>query len=109
MSRYYTLTPEHDIVPTDDVHVWGRFIDDPKNVRVAETTVGDLWASTVFLGVDHSFRDGGPPVLFETMVFNHAPDKNPWDEQICERYATWAEAEVGHERIVADLRAGRQP
>lgn len=50
--------------------------------------------STVFVGIDHRFDVGGPPLLFETMVFGGEYD------QYTERYSTWDEAEEGHKEIV---------
>ena len=38
--------------------------------------VGDYWVSTVWLGLDHAFGEG-PPLIFETMVFNHTKPKPP--------------------------------
>lgn len=49
--------------------------------------------STVFLGIDQSFG-GKTPILFETMIFGGKHDEYQ------ERYATWAEAEVGHQEAV---------
>lgn len=37
----------------------------------------DYRVSTVFLGIDHNF-DGGPPLLFETMVFRRWPAWKRW-------------------------------
>jgi len=50
--------------------------------------------STVFLGLDHSFRPDGRPELFETMLFPECDD--------CLRCATWDEALVIHRLMVAD-------
>jgi len=72
--------------------------------RVAKTDLpGDVFVSTVFLGLDHGFGRPGPPILFETMVFG-----GPMDDYQ-ERYATWDEAEAGHERIVALARRNGLP
>lgn len=65
--------------------------------HVARTDLSDSWVSTVFLGLDHSFS-GGPPVLFETMIFGGKHD----DFQ--DRYLTWDAAEAGHERAVRMVR-----
>lgn len=62
--------------------------------RVARDKVGDVTISTVFLGLDHSFDESGPPILFETMVFGGPLD----EEQV--RYATWDEAVAGHAAMV---------
>lgn len=71
--------------------------------RVGEDTVGDAWVSTVWLGIDHGFIRGGPPVIFETMVFGGEHDQDQW------RYCTEEAAIAGHRRVVENLRAGRDP
>jgi hypothetical protein len=54
--------------------------------------------STIWSGLDQSFGDG-PPLIFETMVFDgHQPVR-------CERYATLADAQLGHARMVAEVAA----
>jgi hypothetical protein len=64
--------------------------------RVAETTLPNgRWVSTVWLGLDHSFRSG-PPLIFETMVFPNQGDMGDLD---CDRYSTEAEALAGHARL----------
>jgi hypothetical protein len=52
--------------------------------------------STVFLSLDHSHVPGGPPIVFETMVF----PKDGWADEDCERYSTYAEAVEGHKKMV---------
>lgn len=71
-----------------------------KQKRVAETTVGQLWVSTVWLGLNHQYGSG-PPLIFETMIFPR------WDygELYMDRYSTEAEALAGHERAVAWAKA----
>lgn len=65
--------------------------------HVALSMQGDVRVSTVFLGLDHSFRESGPPILFETMAFiGHEAAGQ-------ERYSTWEEAEAGHARWVAQV------
>jgi hypothetical protein len=69
---------------------WARWYETAGDTRVvAKTTVGESRVSTVFLGIDHNWGDG-PPLLFETMVF-----EGPLDGEQ-ERYSTWEEAEAGH-------------
>lgn len=98
MSEYYILKGR-EAVPTDSVEEWARMFEDRTGRRVAATEVApDISVSTVFLGLDHSFG-GGPPELFETLIFG-GPDAGEMD-----RYSTWAEAEAGHERMVAAQRA----
>jgi hypothetical protein len=63
--------------------------------RVAKTVLPQHVVSTVFLVTDHRFDGEGPPVLFETMVFD-----STGAEADIDRYATWAEALDGHARMV---------
>jgi hypothetical protein len=75
--------------------------------RVARTEFpGGAYLSTVFLGLDHRFGFGGPPILFETMLFgaeDHVweqfPDR-PYREDLGQwRYSTWDAALAGHMEI----------
>ena len=67
--------------------------------RVASTLVGEVWVSTVWLGIDHGFRSDGPPIIFETMVFGGGDTYDGWQD----RYATEADALAGHQGVVALL------
>lgn len=68
--------------------------------RVAKTVLPDgRVVSTVFLVLDHSF-EGGPPLIFETMVF---PSETDFTETDCARYSTLDEARRGHEKMVRSL------
>lgn len=96
---FYILGENHEIIEAGVVE-GAMFFEDIDKRRVALTQVGDNEVSTVFLGVDHNFSGQGPPVLFETMVF----DKDGKDID-CRRYCTWDEAEKGHWEIVEALKA----
>jgi hypothetical protein len=100
MNMKYILTDDHQVEATDDFRRWSNWFETHRR-HVAETTVGDLYVSTVFLGVDHSFSGDGPPVVFETMVFDR--DQNGIDQR---RYRTWDEACSGHADVVAGLGSG---
>lgn len=76
-----------------DLLTWGAWFEGRDNRRVAATKWRDVWISTVFLGLDHSFT-GGTPILFETMIFGGPADQHQW------RCATWAEAEAQHAHAV---------
>jgi hypothetical protein len=80
---------------------WARWFEDVSLRRVGDDTIGDARVSTVFLGVDYSF-DGGPPVLWETVVFGGEHD------DYGERYTSAADARAGHARICAMVR-GEEP
>ena len=61
--------------------------------RVASTTVGEYWVSTVFLVFQHNGR-----FWFETMVF-----KEGWEEVSCERSEDYETALRVHEDTVLKL------
>ena len=67
--------------------------------RVARTPIADdIKVSTVFLGIEDAAG-----CWYETMVFaEHYPDI---DQEWVDRYATRAEAEAGHEAMVAAVEA----
>lgn len=83
-------------VEEPDLFKWATGFDLSKR-RVAFTKGFNIFVSTVFLGLDHSFGDG-PPLLFETMVCRNKVD---WGE--CWRYTTWEEAEAGHRQMCIDV------
>ncbi len=83
-------------VECPDIREWGRWFEYSNDQRiVGRTEVGDLTISTVFLGLDHNWAFGGPPLLFETMIFRGAKALN-----YQKRYSTWAEAEEGHAHAI---------
>lgn len=67
--------------------------DDPWRVANTDLTDGSH-VSTVFLGLNHGWGDG-PPLLFETMVFDGPCDGDQ------ERCSTWEQAEAQHASVVA--------
>lgn len=66
---------------------------------MGKTTIPENGArvSTVFLGLDHNFGSGGPPILWETMIFNVETEDG---YQFQERYSTREEAIAGHAAAV---------
>jgi hypothetical protein len=103
MMDHYILVGQTTVpVEDQDFIEWARWFETADRVVFKSYAFGGLvWVSTLFLGLDHSFRfdedDRDPPILFETMAF--------WDgagyEQ--ERCSTWMEAEAMHHRMVADV------
>jgi hypothetical protein len=67
------------------------------NTQVAHDAIGDVHVSTVFLGLDHAFF-GGPPLLFETMIFGGRHDRTQL------RCSTWEKAERQHAKTVEMVR-----
>mgnify|MGYP000541211467 CR=1 FL=1 len=69
--------------------------------RVAEDHIADVRVSTVWLGLNHNYHRGGPPMIFETMVFG-----GDNIDLFCDRYSTKAEALAGHREVVRKLANG---
>jgi hypothetical protein len=108
---YYILDENRQPVAVD-LLTWGRwFEEEPDRRRVAETFTELCWVSTIFLGVDHNFIGRGPPILFETMVFDREPQLKEMFGKVREihedidgcRYASWDDAEAGHNAMVRRL------
>jgi hypothetical protein len=91
------LNEQHKVVPTFDILYWEQWFEEIENRRVAETHVGDVKISTVFLGIDHGFHR--KHLWFETMVFGGDYDGYQ------RRYETWNEAASGHKKVVHLVRA----
>jgi hypothetical protein len=65
-----------DLNKTGEAQRWGEFMQSDERI-VAQTRIGDVLVSTVFLGLDHSSCKG-LPILFETMVFGGPCDEDTW-------------------------------
>jgi hypothetical protein len=98
MSDRYILHGT-EVVPEPDLMAWGKWMEEAERL-VRSTEIQGIYVSTVFLGLDHNFG-GGPPLVFETMVF----DKND-EGGYCERCSTWAQAEIQHTRACEIVREG---
>lgn len=108
---HYILDDQNRIVgPIDDATVWGRLYE---RRRVGSTETALFWISTVFLGLDHNFSDSGPPLLFETMVFER--ETHPSEtlgievrtslDEFTKRYSSWDDAAAGHAAAVRGVLA----
>lgn len=107
MSKYAILKGSEVIVlegeKTEVLLRWAEFFEDPKNKRIMITKINNtITISTVFLGLDHSFGFGGPPLWFETMIFGGVHD----GFQV--RYSTYREAISGHRIAVNLVRGGNK-
>lgn len=100
----YVLDASGQPQRVDDLMEWARWFEEIGEGRVvARTELPDeVIVSTVFLGMDHQWG-GGPPLLFETMVFKGRWDESQW------RWPTREAALAGHDRIAAAIRNGDAP
>jgi hypothetical protein len=100
----------HTPVPCYSMHKWGVWLEEPEHRSLWWTGNATKYVSTVFLGLDHRHWGGGPPLLFETMAFQHegrtmdfgfGNGPEPVAETLCqERYSSWDDAEIGHKAAV---------
>jgi len=81
-----------------DLNKWVNLFEnmDYKIIK-QETLENGVFVSTVWLGLDHSFREGGKPIIFETMAF---PSDNLDTHNDMKRYYTLEEALEGHKAMV---------
>jgi hypothetical protein len=104
-------------VPEPDLLKWARWFEIVDNRTLLRTTVGNYEVSTIFLGLDHGFRRGSKPVLWETMVFRTKPRRmhTEGDTTIIEadyadrmqRYTSEEAARRGHAAMVAGIESDK--
>ncbi|GAA1714482.1 hypothetical protein GCM10009809_08320 [Isoptericola hypogeus] len=75
---------------------WQALVTDGDYRVVARTEAGPVTVSTVWVGIDHQHSAGGPPLIFETAVFDRG---GPRGREV--RYATEEEALAGHLAVLA--------
>ena len=100
--RYYILNIDHSIQETNQGYYYKNCLGINVEVhRFALTRInacdGPIYISTVFLGVDHSGREEGPPLIFETIIM-----QREFSESII-RYETWDDALKGHTQCVYEI------
>jgi hypothetical protein len=94
---FYTLD-DHGDPHRADLGKWAEWMSNYDR-QIGLDMIGSVGVSTVYIGHDMSLFGDGPPLLFETMIFGGARDREQF------RYATLAQAKAGHAAIVAELRA----
>lgn len=93
MSGHYILAEDGKTPVAVDLTTWATGFDHLGRRVGLDELPGDIRVSTVFLGLDHSW-DGGPPVLWETMIFGGEHD------QYQERYTSHEDAVAGHAKAI---------
>lgn len=105
MTTWFTLDDQEQLVPVDIVNTTAKW--DPHGVwKPIQETVDGFMVSTVFLGTDHRFGDG-PPLLWETMVFDHRDDPRDMIDIYCERYESAKAAREGHQVAIQWVKDGK--
>lgn len=96
--KHYILDVDNNAVETDLI-TWAMWYERSENRVVAWTQItSKCLVSTVFLGIDHRYFGGGPPLLFETKIFGGPRDEYLW------RYSSWDDAQTGHRTAVRKAR-----
>ena len=95
---WYVLNENDEPVAEPDMILAARwFSENSERRKVVLTDVSeDCQLSTVFLGLDHSYR-GGEPVLYESLWFGGPNDGD------MRRYKTREEAIKGHIEMLAEI------
>lgn len=107
--NYAVLDESGNVVPCD-LLTWAYWLERGRAQRIIaqEDLPGGYWLSTVFLGLNHQYAPGAPPLWFETMVF--APPDGKYSELLgrvplhgpevsCDRYNSLPEALAGHQMV----------
>jgi hypothetical protein len=75
--RYYLIDEHGNVRPAATMTEWALWFEAESKkphggLRHVDLTdlPGGVRVSTVFLGLDHNLFDDGPPLIFETMIFN---------------------------------------
>ncbi len=94
MSRWYILNKNNKPIPKPalDASAWLQKNDHRRIVK--QDQVGDIFISTVFLGLDHAWDKAQGPILWETMIFGGEHDEYQ------ERYTSHEDALEGHEKAL---------
>jgi hypothetical protein len=91
-SPVYFLDQDNKAVPAS---IWEWSFDKAKRIVGDTILESGVRISTIFMGIDHAGE--GSPQLFETEIQDGERHGELW------RYATWEEAEAGHQRLVREL------
>lgn len=98
MSHFWTLDSDKNPLPCDSIEEWSSWVG--KSGRLVDNDyVGHIEISTVAVGINCQQNPGEPPLIFETLVTDRLKDV-----QVSYHYATWEEAEKGHQKIVDKLK-----
>lgn len=102
-SWRYILDENGKPIPEPDLLKWAQWFEDTKQRVVQQDHIGDIFVSTVFLGLDHAFvyDDVHEPVLWETMIFKDTD----WSGDFQRRYTSLNDAIAGHMEAVEMVKA----
>lgn len=100
----YILDAKGEPLEVWDTEAWAQWFENSESRQVARDTIGGVAISTVFLGLDHSFHNDGPPILWETMIFG--PEDIPEELKGFQmRYRSREQAVKGHQLAVEKVKS----
>ena len=103
VDRYILV--EKEVRPVSLI-TWGEWLEMHNDDRIVKRDdINGRFVSTVFLAYAHSFN-GGPLLLFETLVF---PSRTEMREIYCDRCTTYSEAEAMHVKACDWVRSCEVP
>lgn len=95
----YILNEAGEPVVVPGLIEWALWMErDDRRVERTEFPGGEV--STIFLGLDHNFFGGGPPILWETMVFG-----GPLNQEMNRCAGTREQAMAMHQDMVERVNA----
>lgn len=94
----YVLDENGQPVIENNLMTWARWFEKRERHLADDRLENGLRVSTVFLGLDHNYCLDGPPILWETMIFDADEESELSGYQ--QRYATREEAEAGHKEAL---------
>lgn len=109
MTDKYILKEDGKPVLETDLVKWGQWhATSIKQRRVKQETVCGLMVSTVFLALDHNWSSKGPPILWETMVFDRNSESPSLDLDMDRCSGSREQAEAMHEKMVKKVKRQQQ-
>ncbi len=96
---YYYMDEKDRVHKTSDIEKFAKYSMGRKTWQIESVPRKGVRISTVFLTVDYTFGMSKPPILFETMIFGGARNRET------RRYSTKKQAEQGHDAIVRSFKS----
>ena len=102
-NKFFILAEDGQTPIAASPEIWCDWMQDPTKRVVRAEKIHDVWISTIFLGMNHAYRDDLPPTLWETMTSVETQDLEPVkDHELNDkiwRYQSFDEAIAGHQKI----------
>jgi hypothetical protein len=91
---WYTLDENNKPIASSSIIEASEWMENnPEKKAVKQEKIGDVFISTVFLGLNHAWNSD-IPVLWETMIFGGEHD------QYQDRYTSYEDALEGHKKAL---------